>query len=73
MQRRVFLCSQSGRVMVDSGDGSPPRALQDYCRDQYYAQQTRTGLQDGPTSPRPSMVDQYFEAASAAASCSRVF
>lgn len=72
-QGRVFLCSQSGRVMVDPGDGSLPRALHDYCRDRYYAERARLQEEASAYTPRPSIVDPYFEAASAAASCSRVF
>lgn len=73
IQGRVFLCGATGRVMVDPEDGSPPIALHDCCRDQFYAQQAcAQGESRLPTS-RPSMVDQYFDAASAAASCSRVF
>lgn len=73
MSKKVFLCGQSDRVMVDPGDGSPPRALHDYCRDRFYAQQMASQESPPLSTPCPSMVDQFFEAASAAASCSRLF
>ncbi len=73
VQGRVFLCGATGRVMVDPEDGSPPIALHDHCRDWFYAQQMVPQAPSPSSTSRPSMVDQYFDAASAAASCSRVF
>ena len=69
MKGKIFLCPQSGRVMVDPGDGSLPCALHDYARAHCHA--TKAARTD--PAPSPPTPHHDTEAASAAASCSRTF